>query len=232
MKVLGLIPARGGSKGLPRKNLLQFCGRPLIWWSINAAKESALIDDYYVTTEDREIADIALLYRCKVIPRPRELAQDDSTTFDVVKHALEYLDEDYSHVALLEPTSPLRKKDDIENAIDILSSNPEYDAIVSYGEPHEHPYLMGYLADKMEMVPVLETAPKFHQRQQYPRVFYQYGTIYVCKTDVLLKEKTFKPKKTMSYLLEPWQRFEIDDEVDFWCAEEVARKKVKSLGIE
>ena len=116
MKVLGLIPARGGSKRLPRKNILDFCGKPLIVWTIEAARKALLITETWVSTEDAEISQIAKDYGANVLYRPPALAQDDTRSADVVRHVLTMLPR-FDYVCLLQPTSPLRTPDDIDECV-------------------------------------------------------------------------------------------------------------------
>jgi len=125
--IVGVVTARGGSKGLPGKNIKPLCGKPLISWTIEQAKASRYLDRVVVTTDDQEIANVALADKVdQVIDRPKELALDTTSSFDVIKHALAYLEkqgESYDCVALLEPTSPLREPKDIDQAVEQLIDN-------------------------------------------------------------------------------------------------------------
>jgi CMP-N,N'-diacetyllegionaminic acid synthase len=122
-RVLGVIPARGNSKRVPRKNLRLLCGKPLIWHTIEAAKQAKRLTDWVVSTEDMEIASLALSYGAHVVKRPEELAHDDTTSGAVVRHALDWMEEDrdpYDIVMLLHPTSPIRDPKHIDEAVDLL----------------------------------------------------------------------------------------------------------------
>ena len=143
-KILGIIPARGGSKGLPGKNIVDLAGKPLIWYTIKAAKASKFLDFFIVSTDGKDIEEVSKKYGAMVIKRPKELALDDSPTVDAVYHAMDMLPEKYDIIVLLEPTSPLRKKDDIDKAIVKLVDNyGSADSLVSLGEIMvENPYFL------------------------------------------------------------------------------------------
>jgi CMP-N,N'-diacetyllegionaminic acid synthase len=127
VRTLGVIPARGGSKRIPRKNLRLLCGKPLIWYTIEAAKQAKRLTDWVVSTEDKEIADLALSYGAFVVKRPDSLAEDDTTSGAVVRHALDWMEVDrdpYDMVVLLHPTSPIRDPKHIDEAVEKLRASP------------------------------------------------------------------------------------------------------------
>ncbi len=226
-KILALIPARGGSKTLPRKNILPLAGESLIAWSIKAAFFSKFIDRVIVSTEDHEIATVAKKNGASVpFLRPNGLAQDNSTSIDVVIHTLDTLEEhgeSYDFVLLLEPTSPLRKKDDIDNAVRNLIDDDNFDAIVSLGQIQlEHPSYTKKITGKF--VSSFTDAPSISRRQDNNKVYFPYGVLYMIKTTTLYKERTFYPKKLMPYLIERWQNYEIDDGLDFFIVENIMKK--------
>lgn len=227
---LAIIPARGGSKGLPRKNIRVLAGNPLIVWTIEQAKKSKYIDKVIVSTEDKEIAKISKKYGAEVpFLRPKELATDSSPTIDTIIHALNWFEEREEYfdiVVLLEPTSPLRKKDDLDNAIELFIKNiDKADSLVSVGEVHlENPYIMktienGYVKS------FIEINENIYQRQQLPKVYFPYGVVYLSKTDTLKKYKTFYQEKTTPYFIERWQNYEIDDLYDFIVVEAILKNK-------
>ena len=221
-KILALIPARGGSKGIPDKNIIDVAGLPLIAHTIRNAKKSKLVDKIVVSTDSRKIASVAKKYGAEVpFLRPKKIAGDRSPTIDAVLHALDWLKdhgEKFDAVALLEPTSPLRKDNDIDNTIKILLKNyKSTDAVVSVGEVRlEHPSLMRVI-EKRYLNPLLPSGKKIRRRQELPKVYFPYGVIYLCKTSALKKEKSFYPKRIMPYLIERWQNYEIDDTFDLVC---------------
>ena len=233
-KFLAIIPARGGSKGLPRKNIKPLLGKPLIAWTIEQALNSKYIDKVVVSTDDEEIAEISKEYGAEVpFLRPKELARDDSPTIDAIMHAINWFEERgefFDILVLLEPTSPLRKRNDIDNALELLINNIETaDAIVSVGEVHlENPYIMKKIENGY-VKPFIEIDKDFYQRQQLPKVYFPYGVIYASKIETLKKYKTFYQERTIPYFIERWQNYEIDDIYDFICIESILRYKLNEV---
>jgi CMP-N-acetylneuraminic acid synthetase len=221
--ILGLIPARGGSKRLPRKNIRSFLGKPLVAWTIEQAKKSKCLTRVVVTTEDREIAEISKKEGAEVpFLRPEELARDGSPTIDAVLHAVDWFEsrgEHFDIVALLEPTSPLRKSDDIDCAIKLFLDNwNKADSLVSLGEVRlENPYIMkklddGYIKNFIDV----EDSTKVQDK-----VFFPYGVIYISKTEALRNYRTFYQNRTIPYFIERWQNYEIDDIYEQVCIEAI-----------
>ena len=233
-KILALIPARGGSKGIPKKNIKPLLGKPLIIWTIEQAQKSKYISRVFVSTEDKEIATIAEQGGVEVpFLRPEDLAQDNSQTSDAIIHTLdtfEKMGEYYDIIIVLEPTSPLRKKDDIDNAIETFLHNSSVsDSLVSVGEVHlENPYIMKIIKNN-HVVPLLENKQKFYQRQQLPTIYFPYGVIYLSTVQTIRKYRTFYQEKTIPYKIERWQNYEIDDIYDFYCVETILRNKLKEV---
>ena len=224
-KILAIIPARGGSKGLPRKNILPLAGKPLIAWTIEQAKQSEYIDKVVVSTEDNEIAEISNKYGAEVVERPKELATDESKTIDAIFHALNWFEKNgeiFDILILLEPTSPLRDDNDLDKAIKLFIENIEYsDSLVSVGEVHlENPYIMKVI-EKNCVKPFIETEENLHQRQQLPKTYFPYGVIYLSKIDALKEYETFYQDRTIPYFIKRWQNYEIDDLYDFICIEAI-----------
>ncbi|MCX7870443.1 MAG: acylneuraminate cytidylyltransferase family protein [bacterium] len=222
-KILAIIPARGGSKGLPKKNIKLLLGKPLIVWSIEQALNSKYIDRVVVSTEDIEIAKIAKEAGADVpFLRPADLAKDETPTIDVVINVLENVEQNYDVVILLEPTSPIRKKNDIDNFITKLIDNYNlYDSLISLGEVYlENPLVMKKI-DGIYVKPFLEVSQRINRRQDYPKVFFPYGVAYISKVDVLLKQKDFLSDRTGYILIEKFQCYEIDDIFDFLAVENI-----------
>jgi N-acylneuraminate cytidylyltransferase/CMP-N,N'-diacetyllegionaminic acid synthase len=224
MKVLAIIPARGGSKGIPRKNLVPLNGKPLIQYTLEAAQKSRYVTDILISSDDAEIIDFCK--NCGIdVPyrRPAELAGDASTMMDAVLHALGWLEAKGSSlpeaILLLQPTSPLRTSRHIDEAIAKFSKGFS-ESLVSVHEMIEHPYecvrketnAWSYLA-KPEI-----TATR---RQDYKELFYYInGAIYLAKTEMLLREKTFLIEgETELYIMEPLYGIDIDEEYDLRRAE-------------
>ena len=235
MSILGIIPARGGSKGLPGKNVLELSGKPLIAWSIERAISSRYLDKVIVSTDDKKIAETAEKYGAEIpFLRPREIAVDTTPMIDVIVHAVDYFKArnlSYDYIALFEPTSPLRKKDDIDNAIEQLIDNEkDADSLVSLGEVHmEHPSIVkiinsGYVS------PYESDTGKITRRQELGKVYFPYGVIYLSKTEKLIEEGTFYQERTLPFYIERWQNYEIDDIYDFKCIEAVMKHEIKETG--
>lgn len=232
-KIIAIIPARGGSKGLPGKNILELCGKPLIAWTIKNALHSKYIDEVIVSTEDKEIAKISREYGALVIERPKELARDDSPTIDAIMHVINWFEsreEYFDIIILLEPTSPLRKDNDLDNAVELFIENiNRADSLVSVGEVHmENPHITKKIENGY-VKPLIEISKNVHQRQQLPKVYFPYGVIYLALTIALKKNKTFYLERTIPYFIERWQNYEIDDIYDFICIEAILRHRFKEM---
>ena len=204
--VLGVIPARGGSKGLSRKNILPFCGRPLIDWSIAAAEQSQLIDRFVVSTEDPEIAEVAQTAGAEVLPRPVGLATDDATTLAVLMHVLEHIPADI--VVLLQPTCPIRINNLVDRAIQRFLDS-EADSLAT-----------GYILKDIEWG-THNNLP----RQQIEGFFYDDGNVYVHRAEVLRQGRWYG-EHLERMIVEHHYSFDIDDEVDFLAAEAVMKKLI------
>jgi len=231
-ETLAIIPARGGSKGIPRKNIKLLYGKPLIAHTIEAALNSKLIDRVVVSTEDEEVAEVSKKYGAEVIKRPEELARDDSPAIDAIMHVINWLEEKGEHfdiVVLLEPTSPLRKENDIDNAIGLFIENlDKADSLVSLGEVHlDNPYIMKKIEGGF-VKPFIEAGKSFYQRQQLPKVYFPYGVIYLSKVNALKKYRTFYQERTIPYFVERWQNYEIDDIYDFICVEAILKDRLEN----
>jgi CMP-N,N'-diacetyllegionaminic acid synthase len=227
-KVIAIIPARGGSKGLAGKNIKALCGKPLIAWTIQVALKSRFIDELVVSTDSPQIADIARVAGAAApFLRPAELATDKTPTIDVVIHVLNYFSANktqaFDYVVLLEPTSPLREDDDIDNMLLKLHERTEsFDAIVSVGEVNEHPSIMKKLSgDAIE--PFCAELQMTTRRQDNQPAFFPYGVAYIAKTQSLLAEHTFYAKRCTYYRIKRYQNYEIDDIYDFLAVENIMR---------
>jgi len=226
-EILAIIPARGGSKGVPRKNVRELNGKPLIGYTIEAAKKSNRISRVVVTTEDIEIATVSREYKAEVpYLRPDELSQDNSPTMECVLHMLNYLEKTEGYVSdyvlLLQCTSPLRNHSHIDEAIDKLL-NSDYDSIVSVCEAEVNPYWANiFEGDKLKYF--IEEGRKITRRQELPNVYRMNGAIYLIKTEVLKKQKTFEPEEVMGYIMDSYSSVDIDTEMDFKIAEAIIKE--------
>lgn len=226
-RVLAVIPARQGSKGLPGKNLKLLLGRPLVEWSVVQALQASNVTCVHVSTDCEITAAVARAAGADVpYLRPAHLATDEASSFSVVEFALNFYEmqaQYFEFVALIEPTSPLRKPGDIERAVRLLIENEGgYDSLVTVGRVHEHPSLM----KKMDGLKVIPWAGEEHlssRRQDLRPAWFPYGVAYVAKTRTLLEQKTFYADRCMGMRIDRSQTYEIDDEYDFVCVEAIMR---------
>ena len=227
-RVIAIIPARGGSKGLPGKNTRMVCGKPLIAWSIEKAKKSSYLDVILVSTDSPEIADVARRHGAAVpFMRPAELATDHASTHDVIEHALAQCrtadSGEFLYTVLLEPTSPLREDDDVDRMLETLNARAEeFDAIVSVGQVTEHPSIMKRLVGE-GIEPFCPELVQTTRRQDNAPAYFPFGVAYIAKTLTLLEEGTFYTQRCMSYPIKRYQNYEIDDIYDMLCVESVMK---------
>ncbi len=211
---LAIIPARGGSKRLPRKNVLDLCSKPLIAWSIEAGLNSKYIDKVVVSSDDDKILEISKQFGAETIKRPDELATDTASSFDAIKHTIENV-EKYDYVVLLQPTSPLRSGQHIDEAIELLGSK-NADAIVSVCEMDHSPLWSNTLPEDGDMSHFIRDEVKNKRSQDMETYYRLNGAIYICKTNRLLEEKTFFIKDGIfAYKMNREGSVDIDEEIDF-----------------
>lgn len=230
-KIIAIIPARSGSKGLPRKNILDLCGKPLIAWSIDTAKESAYLDRVIVSTDSEEIANIAKNYDCEVpFIRPKELASDTASSIDVILHAINHFEnnnEYFDYILLLEPTSPLRTVEDIDNPIKNLIDNKDAESLVSVAKQESaHPEFSVIITKNGLIQPFINKKKmEAKRRQDLKEAFYFEGTIYLSKVSAIKIKKSFYHDKTLPYIVERYKALEIDEINDLICAEALMKWK-------
>ncbi|MFC4601579.1 cytidylyltransferase domain-containing protein [Cohnella hongkongensis] len=234
-RVLALIPARGGSKGLPGKNLMPLLGRPLVAWAIRAALDSRYVDRTVVSTDNEEIAACAERYGAAVpFRRPAELAGDDSTSADVVLHALHALEErgeSYEMIALLEPTSPTTDGGDVDRGLEQLAAAwPHAHALVSVSElSHAHPDYTMRIAPTGYLTPYGAAAEKIGRRQSLEPLFFLDGSLYLSKVSSFLRYRSFHTDRTIPLVMPGWKSLSIDDWVDFISVEAIMTHKHRFL---
>lgn len=217
MSLLALIPARGGSKGIPRKNIRPFKGRPLIAWTIAAARLAKGIDRIVVSTEDAEIAEIAKSWGADVpFLRPAGLAEDTTPGMDVVFHTLAQLPE-HDDILLLQPTSPLRQTEDIESII-ALRERLAAPAAVSVSDIGHPPQWLYRIDDRSRLEPLLDMRP-VGRRQEGGRAFMLNGALYLARTDWLRTHGSFISSDTVAYVMPPERSVDIDTPLDWHWAE-------------
>jgi len=202
--ILGIIPARGGSKGIPRKNIKMLAGRPLIAWTIKASQEAELLDEILVSTEDEEIAEVSKKYGARVLLRPKELAQDETSTMEVLQHILQLKKADI--LVLLQPTSPVRNAGLID------------DCIRRFIDSGTDSLATGFVCKYKEY------GKNNLRRQDIDGFFYDDGNIYIIKADLIREGDRFG-HKIEKYFVSREENIEIDDGYDFWIAEQILLKR-------
>ena len=241
-EILCLILARGGSKGIPRKNIRNLLGKPLIAYTIACARQSDLIRRIIVSTEDQEIAEISRRYGADVpFMRPKELAEDLTPDLPVFQHALRWLREKEGYlpdlIVDLRPTGPLRRVQTVDAAIHAMLRHPEADSLRSVTRPAQTPYKMwrigrdGYLEKLLDIEGVRE--PYNMPRQMLPEVFWQFGYIDIIRPRVILEEGMMSGRKILPFVVEE-EYVEIDYEEDLKRAEALmaSRKEGEPIAIQ
>ena len=222
---LGIIPARGGSKRLPRKNVLDLAGKPLIAWTIDAAKGSKYIDKIIVTSDDDEILQISDDLSVDTNKRPDELASDTATTVAVTEHTIDNLNDTYDFIIILQPTSPLRTFKHIDEAIELLFKK-KADAIVSVCETEHSPLWSNTLSDNKSMEGFISKDYLNKRGQDLPKYFRLNGAIYICD---VFKFKQYQSllidKNIYAYEMASEDSIDIDTQIDFDLAEIQLSKK-------
>ncbi|MEY3396800.1 MAG: hypothetical protein RLZZ534_762 [Actinomycetota bacterium] len=222
MKVLGLIPARGGSQTIKRKNMIDLGGVPLIEWTIKTALNTSL-SRVIVSTDDKEIADFSEKIGCEVpFIRPSALATSSALAIDVINHALDVLGEEFDAVMMLQPTTPFRTKEDIEQSIQIIGDASSVISVVAVDGAH--PARMKYIEEGLLIDPPFAERIENMPRQELRRVFIRNGAIYLTKVPYLRKN-TFKGAKSMALIMPPERSVNIDSEFDLRVARAIFATK-------
>lgn len=216
MEILGIIPARGGSKGIPKKNIIDVCGKPLIEYTYRAAEECSLLSRIVLSTDSLEIASTANSYNIEIMMRPAVLAQDTSTTADVIAYVLNTLKKEENYepdiIVILQPTSPLRTWEDIQLALELLIDNSDADSVVSVQEaPHNYiPEKIMYL-ENGRLVSYAEDSQNYTTRQALPKYYGRNGAaIYAFRTAVFLKTNSYYGDKCLPYIMPPEKSIDVD----------------------
>jgi len=225
-KIIAIIPARGGSKRLPRKNVKIFLGKPLIARTIEQAKKSRYLDRVIVSTDDKEIAAVSRKYGAEVIKRPKKLAGDKARVIDTVFYLLAVLKKEKYRpdiAVLLQTTSPLRNTQDIDRAIELFLKN-KCEAVISFYESDS--LLWSFKMGKKYLEPVLGSRYLKQRSQDLAKVFVPNGALYVFTPENLRKYKSFYAKKLLPYVM-PFQRsMDIDYKADLKLAELIVKRKI------
>ena len=224
MKVLGIIPARGGSKGIPRKNIKLLGGRPLLAYTVESSLRARTLTRVILSTEDQEIADLGLELGVEVpFLRPAGLAQDDTPTFEVVIHSVQELEsqgETYDAICLLQPTNPLRRAEDIDACIELLETlgSDSVVSILSVPEPYNPKWVYWRSADGSLVLSTGDSQP-ITRRQDLPDAFHRDGSVYVTRRSVLDEFRNLYGAKVSGYEIDAQRSVNIDTNEDWVFAE-------------
>ncbi|MGL5868022.1 acylneuraminate cytidylyltransferase family protein [Clostridium chrysemydis] len=221
-KILGIIPARSGSKGIKDKNIKPLLGEPLIKYTIDAALNSNMIDDLIVSTDSKTYANISKELGAKV-PFLREdyLASDEAKTSDVIIDILEKINEDYDYFILLQPTSPLRNENHIKEAIK-LGVDSECDSVVSVCEVDHSPMIMNTLDEDLSLFNFIKSSNRRQDNEKFYRIN---GALYISKVNHYKKTKDFYLENSKAYIMDRRDSIDIDDILDFQIAEAIMKRK-------
>lgn len=228
-KILAIIPARGGSKGLPKKNIKNLCGKPLIGWTIEEALSSGFCDRLVISTDDLEIVEISKQFGADVpFIRPSELATDEAKGMDVLLHSVSWVEEHgqkFDLILLLQPTSPLRTVDDIGKSLDLLFER-EADCIISVCESEHSPLWVNTISSNLSMKDFLRPEVQNRNRQDLGKYYRINGAIYLAQSDFLTRNKSFFGPKTYAYIMPIERSIDIDNEYDLQIASFLLSKKL------
>lgn len=219
MRILAIIPARGGSKGLERKNILDVAGKPLITWTIEASLKSKYITKTVVSSDDEEILCIAKEYNADILHRPDNISLDITPSEPVIRHALDSLSiEKFDYIVLLQPTSPLRDVTNIDEAISMLLST-EASALISV-KAIDNKILKAFKHNKEGYIEgISNNEYPFMRRQDLPKTYLSNGAIYIIAVDIFMKSNSLLTDKTISYLMDDRNSLDIDSVEDLRQAE-------------
>lgn len=226
MKIVSIIPARGGSKGLPGKNIIELAGKPLISWTIEASLKSKYITKTIVSSDDNNILEISIKFGVETIKRPNELALDTTPSEPVIEHVLKSIEnfEQYDYLILLQPTSPLRDENDIDEAIELLieknasgliSTKFIDNKILKAFKNDENGYLEG----------IANNNYPFMRRQDLPNVYMPNGAIYIVSVNEFIKTKKLFTDKTISFVMSEEKSLDIDTLEDLKKCEHYTKEK-------
>ena len=219
IRILGIVPARGGSKGIKGKNIIDLGGMPLIAHTLISAKGS-LLDDVIVSTDSESVKEVAERYGATVVIRPPEIARDETPTFDVLKYHLNNGFSGYDFVMILQPTSPFRSREDIDQAISLCEDGSE---VISFSEVDEHPFYM-YRILEGKMTPLMEESKNFLRRQDFPKCYIRNGVIYLLDAKKMLKREKILPDSFKHMIIPKERAVNIDTMDDLELARYMIRR--------
>lgn len=227
---LGIIPARGGSKGIKDKNISPLSGRPLIAYTIETAKKSKMLSDVIISTDSPRIARIAISEGGHVpFLRPKELASDESPTIETVKHAISEYEKQkkcqIDLVVILQPTTPLRAADDIDRAVHLFLSAPGADSLIScYSAASVHPSIM-YKRRGDSLRPFMEAGNSIKRRQEFEPLYVRNGAIYVASRELVLEKNRIIGNRPLGYIMPRERSINIDEALDLEITEFLIRRR-------
>lgn len=233
MKILAFVPARSGSKRIPNKNIALLAGKPLIAYTIEAAKKSRLINRIVVSTDSEEIAGVAKKYGAEApFLRPKEISQSDSTEIEFFNHALDWFknNENYDPdlIVMLFPTSPFRKPESIDKAIEEIVKHPEADSLRSIKSCSEHPYKMWTIDKSGYLRPFVATEDFNAHTLAYhllPKVYIQNASIYITRPTTIRNKKSPVGDVVIPFIMSEDESVDINNPIDLKLAEELIKNK-------
>jgi len=224
--ILGLIPARGGSKGVLRKNIRIVAGKPLISYSIQAALKSGLLNPVIVSTDDREIAEVSATFGAEVLMRPDYLAGDETPMIPVIRHVIEQLEREryihFDYCVLLQPTAPMRTAEDINATVNILMETGADSVVSVYKVSDHHPSRM-YRIENDRLIP-LQGEPQNRLRQSLPPVYHRNGAVYAFQRSLIERADTIIGPDVRPYVMPEDRSVNIDNEIDLLLADLLLRR--------
>lgn len=226
MNILAIIPARGNSKGIPRKNIKNLNGKPLIFYTIREAKKSKFLSRIVVSTDDEKIANVSRHYGVVVVKRPKKLSTDSSTSISVLKHAIINLKKTKKFIpdiiVVLQPTSPLRNAADIDGAIKKFL-HLKCDSVISMTKVSSLPYWIYELRGNMAKN-IIKKPKKVHRRQDGQKFYQINGAVYVTSKNMIMNHNTIFGKKISAYIMPQERSVDLDTMIDFKLAEILMKK--------
>ena len=231
-KIMAIVPARGGSKSIPKKNLALLAGNPLIAYTIKTAINSKMFDSIIVSTDSKEIAKVSMSFGAQVpFIRPKHLATDQTPGVDPIIHAITWMKENKNYcpdcIMCLQPTSPLRNEKDIIKSIKILTEKSA-NSVVSVTTIKHHPFWMKKIDKQGYMHDFVTQEQPIHRRQDLPSLYALNGAIYATKTNLFLEVKSWFPQSTYAYIMPPERSVDIDTPWDLQLAGLVLNNKQKN----
>ncbi len=234
MRVLGIVPARGGSKGIPNKNIAMLAGKPLLAYTAEAALAAKRLTRVVLSTDDERIAEVGVEYGLYVpFMRPAELARDDTPTLPVLQDVVRRLEaggETYDAVFTLQPTNPLRRASDIDGAIELLERTGA-DSVISFADVGErHPARMKFIdGDGRVSDPPFAEAFEGQRRQDLPKLYLRDGSVYLTRRDVLMKQDSLKGRDCRAWIMPVERAWNIDEPFDVFMVEQLMRYDAAKL---